>query len=145
MNRYNIEHATVAALGFLTGAVFAMIIVPGDVLVLIGTGIVFGFSARALFDQDFGGDWFWPFGRRRREGSASETKHRAWLVVNGMQMIHEPKRRTVKQAWSIPKSCGVGPSPKLQASPESSNVVAGDLQADLDDGNQMVSEGGPSG
>jgi hypothetical protein len=45
------------------GAVFAMIIAPGDTLLLIGTGIVFGFSARALFDQDFGGDWFWSFGR----------------------------------------------------------------------------------
>jgi len=65
MNRYYIEHAIVAALGFLTGAVFAMTIVSGDVLVLIGTGIVFGFSARALFDQDFGGDWFWPFGANR--------------------------------------------------------------------------------
>ena len=63
MNRYYIEHAIVAALGFLTGAVFAMTIVSGDVLVLIGTGFVFGFSACALFDQDFGGDWFWPFGR----------------------------------------------------------------------------------
>jgi hypothetical protein len=40
-----------------------MTIVSGDVLVLIGTGFVFGFSACALFDQDFGGDWFWPFGR----------------------------------------------------------------------------------
>ena len=63
MNRYYIRHAIVAALGFLTGAVFAMTIVPGDTLVLIGTGIVFGFYAHALFDQDFGGDWFWPFGR----------------------------------------------------------------------------------
>jgi hypothetical protein len=63
MNRNYIEHAIVAALGFLTGAVFAMTIVSGDVLVLIGTGIVFGFSARALFEQDFGGDWFWPFGQ----------------------------------------------------------------------------------
>ena len=63
MNRYYIEHTIVATLGFLTGAVFAMTIVSGDVLVLIGTGFVFGFSACALFDQDFGGDWFWPFGR----------------------------------------------------------------------------------
>ena len=63
MNRYFIGHTTIAALGFLMGAVFAMIIAPGDVVVLIGTGIVFGFSARALFDQDFGGDWSWPFGK----------------------------------------------------------------------------------
>jgi hypothetical protein len=63
MNRYRIRHMTIAALGFLTGAVFAMIIAPGDSLLVIGTGIVFGFSARALFDQDFGRDWFWSFGR----------------------------------------------------------------------------------
>jgi hypothetical protein len=66
MNRYYIGHVTIAAVGFLMGAVLAMIIVPGDALVLIGTGIVFGYSARALFDQDFGGDWFWPFGRPAR-------------------------------------------------------------------------------
>lgn len=63
MNRYHIGHVTIAALGFLMGAVFAMIIAPGDRLLLIGTGIVFGFSARTLFDQGFGGDWFWPFSR----------------------------------------------------------------------------------
>ena len=63
MNRYYIGHVTIAVLGFLMGAVFAMIIAPGDTLLLIGTGIVLGFSARALFDQNFGSDWFWPFGR----------------------------------------------------------------------------------
>jgi hypothetical protein len=63
MNRYYIRHLTVTAVGFLLGAVLAMMIAPGDSLVLIGTGIVFGFSARTLFDQDFGGDWFWPFGQ----------------------------------------------------------------------------------
>ena len=63
MIKHYAEHAIVTAVGFLMGAVFAMIIVPGDALVLIGTGIIFGFSTNALFDQDFGGDWFWPFGR----------------------------------------------------------------------------------
>jgi len=38
MSRYNIEHVIIAALGFLMGAVFAMILVPGNALVLIGTG-----------------------------------------------------------------------------------------------------------
>ena len=68
MNRYRIRHVTIAALGFLMGAVCAMIIAPGDTLLVIGTGIVFGFSARALFDQDIRGDRFWsfrrPFGRK---------------------------------------------------------------------------------
>jgi hypothetical protein len=63
MNRYYIAHLTITALGFLMGAMLAMMIAPGDTLVLIGTGIVFGFFARKLFDQDFGGDWFWPFGQ----------------------------------------------------------------------------------
>jgi hypothetical protein len=63
MNRYYIGQVTIAVLGFLMGVVFAVIIAPGNALVLIGTGIVFGFFAHALFDQDFGGDWFWPFGR----------------------------------------------------------------------------------
>lgn len=60
MNRYSIGHVTIGALGFLVGAVFAMIIAPGDALVLIGAGIVFGLYARTLFDQNFGHDWSWP-------------------------------------------------------------------------------------
>lgn len=63
MTKHYAEHAIVAVLGFLMGTVLAMTVAPGDTLVLIGTGVVFGFSACALFDQDFGGDWFWPFGR----------------------------------------------------------------------------------
>jgi hypothetical protein len=63
MTKRYTEQVIVAVLGFLMGAVFAMVIAPGDTLLLVGTGIVFGFSARALFDQDFGGEWFWPFGR----------------------------------------------------------------------------------
>jgi hypothetical protein len=38
-----------------------MSIAPGDALVLMGAGIVFGFSACAMFDQNSRGDWFWPF------------------------------------------------------------------------------------
>ena len=63
MTKRDTEQVIVVALGFLFGAVFAMVVAPGDARVLIGTGIVFGFSARALFDQNFGGEWFWPFGR----------------------------------------------------------------------------------
>ena len=57
MDRHYIGHVTLTALGFLMGAVFAMLIAPGDSLLVIGTGIVFGFSARALFDQGFLGHW----------------------------------------------------------------------------------------
>ena len=79
MNRYYIGHVTIAVLGFLMGAVFAMSIAPGDTLLLIGTGIVLGFFARALFDQNFGSDWFWHFGRpigRKTLTAKPTTGHR---------------------------------------------------------------------
>ncbi len=57
MDRYYVGRVTITGLGFLMGAVIAMSIVPGDTLVVVGTGIVFGFSARALFDQGFLGHW----------------------------------------------------------------------------------------
>jgi hypothetical protein len=63
MNRYYIRHVTAAALGFLMGALFATIIAPGDAMVLIVAGTVFALYACALFDQNFGGEGFWPFGR----------------------------------------------------------------------------------
>jgi len=79
MTKHYSGHATIAVLGFLLGAVLAMSIAPGDTLLLIGTGIVFGVSARALFDQRFGADWFWPFGRppaRENLGAKPSTGHR---------------------------------------------------------------------
>lgn len=79
MNRHYIGHVAIAALGFLFGAVFAMSIAPWDAPLLIGSGIVFGFSARALFDHNFGGDWFWPFGRptgRKTLGAKPSAGHR---------------------------------------------------------------------
>jgi hypothetical protein len=63
MTKRYLEHLIVAVLGFLMGAVVAMLIAPGDARVMIGTGIIFGLYARALCDQNFGGDWLWPFGR----------------------------------------------------------------------------------
>jgi hypothetical protein len=62
MNRYHIGHAIVAALGFMIGTVLATSISPGNTLMLIGMGVVFGYSASVLFDQNFGSEW-WPFGR----------------------------------------------------------------------------------
>ena len=79
MSRYYIGHVAIAALGFLLGAVSAKSIAPGDALLLMGTGIVFGFSARALFDHNSGGDWFWPFGRpagRMTLGAKPSAGHR---------------------------------------------------------------------
>jgi hypothetical protein len=103
MNRYYIGHVTIAALGFLMGTVFATIIVPGDVLVLIGTGIVFGFSARAMFDQDFGGDWFWPFRRpfARKAlattpsiGQAILANKCDWLTITKLQSQREAMQQS---------------------------------------------------
>jgi hypothetical protein len=79
MDRHYIRRVTITALGFLMGAVFAMTIAPGDTLLIVGTGIVFGFSARALFDQRFLGDWSWPFGKstgRKALGAKPSTGHR---------------------------------------------------------------------
>lgn len=57
MDRHDIGRVTITALGFLTGAVFAMSIAPADTLLVVGTVIVFGFFARALFDQGLLGHW----------------------------------------------------------------------------------------
>lgn len=85
MTMHSLEQATIVALGFLLGAVFATSIAPGNMLMLMGTGIVFGYFARALFDQEFGGDWFWPFGRpsgRKTSVAKPTTGHRqpdSWM------------------------------------------------------------------
>ncbi len=79
MTKRYTEQVVVAALGVLVGAVIAVSIAPGDTLLVIGTGIVFGVSARALFDHNFGGDWFWPFGKpagRKTLAAKPTTGHR---------------------------------------------------------------------
>jgi hypothetical protein len=79
MITHYVEHAIVVALGAMLGAAFAVIIAPGDTLLLVGTGIVFGFCARALFDQNFGGEWRWPLGRpgaRKTLGRKTIIGHR---------------------------------------------------------------------
>ena len=64
MTKRYIQHLIVTAFGFLMGAAIAMTVAPGNTLLLIGGGIVFAISARALFDRNFGGEWFWPSGKR---------------------------------------------------------------------------------
>jgi hypothetical protein len=99
MSRYYIGHLIIAALGFLMGAVFATIIAPGDVLVLIGTGIVFGFSARAMFDQDFGGNWFWPFGRPfARKALAAKPSIGQALLANNCDWLTITKPQSQREA-----------------------------------------------
>jgi hypothetical protein len=73
------EHAVVAAMGFVLGVVIAMSVIPGDTLLVLVTGVVFGFFSGALFNQGFGGDWFWPFGRpvgRRDQGAKTNADRR---------------------------------------------------------------------
>ena len=57
------EHAVVMGLGFLLGAVLAMCIAPGDILLVVAAGIVLGFFANEFLDQELGGGLFWPFAR----------------------------------------------------------------------------------
>lgn len=83
----------VAASGFLLGAVFALLVAPGESLVLIATGIVFGFCARALFDQNFGGDWSWHFGGPGGRQPLAAKPPRPSLVVHGAQIGRSPMER----------------------------------------------------
>ena len=65
-------------------------------------------------------------------------------AVHGVQRIYQPKQRTVKQARSTQNSYKVRPNPEVQTWVEPRNVVAEDVQGDLDEINTMISEGGPS-
>jgi hypothetical protein len=66
---YRVEHATVMALGFLCGAILAMCVAPGDVLLVLVAGIVLSFFAYRFLDQNLGGELFWPFARTRGKKS----------------------------------------------------------------------------
>ena len=60
---YRVEHLVVTVLGFLVGAALAICVAPGDILLILVTGIILGFFARAFLDQNLGGELFWPFAR----------------------------------------------------------------------------------
>jgi hypothetical protein len=60
------------------------------------------------------------------------------------EMIREPQQRAAEQAPSVLGLCGVGPPPEAQPLPEAEMVSAEDIQADLDEINTMISEGGPT-
>ena len=62
---YRVEHAVVMALGFLGGAILAMCVAPGDILLALVAGIVLSFFAFEFLDQNLGGELFWPFARTR--------------------------------------------------------------------------------
>lgn len=76
---YHVEHTVVMVLGFLVGAILAMCIAPGDVLLVLVTGAVLGFFARGFLDQNLGGDLLWPFfgsGGKKRTGTHRTMSHR---------------------------------------------------------------------
>jgi hypothetical protein len=64
--------------------------------------------------------------------------------VHGVRMIQEPKQRVAKQVPSVLKSCGGGLPPEAEPSPEKEKISAQEVQADLEEINTMISEGGPT-
>lgn len=64
---YRVEHTVVMLLGFLAGAVLAMCVAPGDILLVVVAGIVLSYFAHEFLDQNLGGDLFWPFGKARKK------------------------------------------------------------------------------
>ena len=79
MDRHYIGRVTATALGFLMGALLAIVIAPGDTLLIVGTGVVFGFFARALFNQGFLGYSLWVCGKpagRKAPAAKPGTGHR---------------------------------------------------------------------
>ena len=76
---YRIEHIVVMMLGFLVGAVLAISVVPGDILLVVVAGIVLGYFAHAFLDQNLGGELFWPFAKasgKKSGGSERAVSHR---------------------------------------------------------------------
>ena len=80
----------------------------------------------------------------RQEGSESQANHSPSQVVHGVQMTQEPKQRATEQVRNIPKSCGMGLNPELQALPEPGNVAADEVHDDLTEIDAMISEGSPT-
>lgn len=60
------------------------------------------------------------------------------------EMIREPQQRVARQFPSGLGPCGMGSPPEAEPPPEAGKVAAEDLQADLDEINTMISEGGPT-
>jgi hypothetical protein len=76
---YHVEHTVVMVLGFLVGAALAMCIAPGDILLVLATGVVLGFFVRGFLDQNLGGELFWPFvgsGGKKHVGSDRTVSRR---------------------------------------------------------------------
>jgi hypothetical protein len=76
---YRVEHVAVLVLGFLLGAVLAMCVAPGDILLAVMAGIVLSYFAHEFLDQSLGGELFWLFTQARPKkpvGSDQAVSHR---------------------------------------------------------------------
>jgi hypothetical protein len=67
---HRVEHTVVMLLGFLVGAVLAMCVARGDTLLIVVAGIVLGYFAHLFFDQNLGGELFFPFTKASGKKSA---------------------------------------------------------------------------
>ena len=72
MGKYYVERVVVMVLGFVVGAVLAMSVVPGDILLGLAAGACLSLFSHMFFAKNFGGDLFWPFFGHHRH-----RKHRA--------------------------------------------------------------------
>jgi hypothetical protein len=71
---HRVEHAVVMILGFLVGAVLAMCVAPGDIVLVVVAGIVLGYFAHAFLDQNMGGELFWPFAKASGKNSRDQNQ-----------------------------------------------------------------------
>ena len=74
MSRRNLDRVVVLALGFSVGAILAVSIAPGDVLLWLATGVVLGLFVHAFFVSSVAEEQAWPFTWHHR--SHHGKKHR---------------------------------------------------------------------
>lgn len=65
MLKYRFESAFVTICAFLVGAMLAMCVAPGDILLTIVAGLALTLFAHAFFVRELGGDLIWPWTRPR--------------------------------------------------------------------------------
>ncbi len=64
MRRYQIERSVVLAFGFLLGALLAMCIAPGDILLWFVAGLFLSIFCHEQFVTSYSGELFWRHPRR---------------------------------------------------------------------------------
>ena len=69
------ERVFVTLCGFFVGAMLAMCVAPGDVVLTIAAGIALTIFANAFFIRELGGSLFWSSGRGRSDLFISPLRH----------------------------------------------------------------------